>query len=337
MHSSLFICFPKALLTGFSLPMEMISSAHSIAKIQKNETSEWRCHVVSSNDNVAESVKLANGIRILPDCSLDTAPKADTIFIPPIWGNPDAVINRNKSLIKWLQLQKDTGCKFIATGTGVCLLADSGLLDGKVATTHWYYFDKFEKKYPQINLKRHHFIIQDGAITSIGSINALLDYVLYLIENHYGQAVSQVVEQHYSHEIDRSFDKPWFSAGDSRHPDEGIIEVQQWMQTHFYQSFDLSSLSELANMSSRHFSRRFKTAVGKSPFAYINDLKINAAKELLRETNLLHQEIADQLGYTDGGYFSRCFKQSTKLTPGEYRQMVRAKLFSTEHTKDFRI
>ena len=330
---SLFICFPKALLTGFSLPMEMISSAQSITKIQKGVagvSEEWCCNVVSSGESATKPVTLANGIKILPDHSLQTAPKADTIFIPPIWGNPDAVINRNAALIQWLKIRHDEGCRFVATGTGVCLLARAGLLDDKVATTHWYYFDKFEKKYPAINLKRHHFITQDGPVTCIGSINALLDYVLYLIEAHFGKEVSQVIEQHYSHEIDRSFDKPWFSAGDTRHPDESIIEVQQWMQTHFYQPFDLNSLSNLANMSARHFSRRFKTAVGKSPFSYINDLKINAAKELLRETNLLHQEIADQLGYTDNGYFARRFKQSTKLTPSEYRQMVRAKLFSTQ-------
>ncbi len=313
--------------------MEMISSAQSIAKIQSGEISRWCCDVVSSSSNENAPVKLTNGMQILPNFCLGTAPEVNTVFIPPIWGNPDAVIKQNEPLIQWLVERYNAGCQFVATGTGVCLLASAGLLDGKVATTHWYYFDKFERKYPKVNLKKHHFITQDEPITSIGSINALLDFVLYLIERNYGKEVSQVVEQHYSHEIDRSFDKPWFSRGDSRHPDESIVEVQQWMQNHFYQSFDLQSLSESAHMSTRHFSRRFKTAVGKSPLAYANDLKINAAKELLRETNLSHQDIADQLGYKDNGYFARQFKQLTKLTPSRYRQMVRAKLFTTQNFK----
>jgi len=310
--------------------MEMISSAQSISRIHARSEETWRCQVVSSQLDSLDPIKLANGIRILPDCNLSNAPQVKMIFVPPLWGNPDAVINQHAALIDWLVEQHQRGCQFVATGTGVCLLAHAGLLDGKVATTHWYYFDKFEKKYPKINLKRHHFITQDESITSIGSINALLDFVLYLIEKRFGKEVSGIVERHYSHEIDRSFDKPWFSAGDSRHPDEGIIEVQQWMQTHFYQALSLQSLSDKANMSDRHFSRRFKAAVGKAPLAYANDLKINAAKELLRETNLAHQDIADQLGYKDNGYFARQFKQVTKLTPSQYRQMVRAKLFSTE-------
>jgi len=310
--------------------MEMIGSAESISRVQTGRSKTWRCGVVSSQIDVSKPVTLANGMRVLPDYGITTAPMAQTIFVPPIWGNPDSVISQNGALIEWLIRECERGCKFVATGTGVCLLANAGLLDGKVATTHWYYFDKFEQKYPQVNLKKHHFITQDESITCIGSINALLDYVLYLIEKRFGAEVSQVVERHYSHEIDRSFDKPWFSAGDSRHPDEGIIEVQQWMQTHFYHNLSLESLSERANMSIRHFSRRFKAAVGKAPLAYANDLKINAAKELLRETNLAHQDIADQLGYKDNGYFARQFKQLTKLTPSQYRQMVRAKLFSTQ-------
>ena len=81
-------------------------------------------------------------------------------------------------------------------------------------------------------------------------------------------------------------------------------------------------------MSIRNFSRRFKNAVGKPALTYGVDLKIDAAKELLKETNLSHQDIADHLGYKDNSFFSRQFKQKTQLTAGEYRQMVRGKLFN---------
>lgn len=155
----------------------------------------------------------------------------------------------------------------------------------------------------------------------------MVDLILYFIENQLGKEVSQIIEQHYSHEINRTYDKPWFAKGASRHPDEGIVEVQQWMRAHYSQIFDLKSLSEQANMSTRNFSRRFKSAVGKSPMAYAVDLKIKAAQELLKETNLNHQDIADHLGYKDNAFFARQFKQITKLTAGEYREMVRGKLF----------
>lgn len=328
MHPSLFICYPKALLTGVSLPMEMISSARSIARIKLGGRTKWDCQVVSSSFDGGQAIQLSNGIKVLPNYNLSTAPSAHTIFVPPIWGKPEVVINKNQALITWLIEQHQLGVQIVATGTGACLLAHAGLLDGKVATTHWYYFDEFEKRYPDVNLQRQHFITQDGSITCTGSINALVDLILYFIENQFGKEVSQIIEQHYSHEINRTYDKPWFAKGASRHPDEGIVEVQQWMQVHYSQDFTLKSLSEMANMSTRNFSRRFKSAVGKSVFAYGVDLKIQAAQELLKETNLSFQDIADQLGYKDNAYFSRQFKKSTKLTPSEYREMVRGKLFN---------
>lgn len=328
MNPSLFVGYQKALLTGISLPMEMISSATAIARIKHRSNSRWQCFVVSPSFDKVPAISFANGINVLPDHCLNDCPKGHTVFVPPIWGNPDVVIEKNPQLIDWLIAQNNQGVHLVATGTGVCLLAHAGLLDDKVATTHWYYFDQFERKYPKVNLQRKHFITQDDAITCTGSINALVDLVVYLIEKQLGKEVSQIIEQHYSHEINRTYDKPWFAKGASRHPDEGIVEVQQWMQSHFNQPFDLNSLSKMANMSLRNFSRRFKNAVGKTPLLYGVDLKINAAQELLRDTNLNHQDIADHLGYKDNGFFARQFKQKTHLTPGEYREMVRGKLFN---------
>ncbi|MEP1742106.1 MAG: helix-turn-helix domain-containing protein [Kangiellaceae bacterium] len=330
MNPSLFIGYQKALLTGISLPMEMISSARSIARIKRNRSTRWNCFVVSGFLEQLEAIQFANGIKVLPSHSLSTAPPAHTVFIPPIWGNPEVVIEKHPALIEWIVDQYHAGTKLVATGTGVCLLAHAGLLDNKIATTHWYYFDQFEKKYPKVNLQKKHFITQDGDITCTGSINALVDLVVYLIETEFGKEVSQIIEQHYSHEINRTYDKPWFDKSGSRHPDEGIVEVQQWMQKNFNQSFDLPSLSRMANMSSRNFSRRFKSAVGKSPLAYGVDLKIHAAQELLRDTNLSHQEISEHLGYKDNGFFARQFKQKTHLTPRQYREMVRGKLFEAQ-------
>ena len=337
MLPSLFIAYPRALLTGLSLPMEMINSAKSIARsINKDlqtphvklDRIKWDCHVVSASDSDVETIRLSSGIDILPKFNIRTAPQPKSIFIPPIWGQPEVVIRKNQALVDWIKVQHELGTQLIATGTGVCLLASAGLLDSKIATTHWYYFDQFESKYPKVNLKREHFITQDGNIICTGSINALVDLTLYLIEKEFGKDVSQVIEQHYSHEINRTYDKPWFSEGSRRHPDEGIMEVQQWMDTHYAQHFSLDSLSEMANMSRRNFSRRFKEAIGKSAFNYSLELKMKGARELLKSTNLNLQDIADQLGFKDNAYFSRQFKKENKVTPSAYREMVRGKLFN---------
>ncbi|TQV72952.1 helix-turn-helix domain-containing protein [Aliikangiella marina] len=328
MQNSIFLCYPRALLTSLSLPMEMIAAAVSVARIKQCPDRRWKCHVVSALSPAGEPVEYARGLSIVPKFDLASAPEADAIFLPPIWGNPDIVVDRSPVLIRWLQAQNERGAQICATGTGVGLLARAGLLDDKVATTHWYYFDEFERKYPNVNLQRHHFITQAGNLFCCGSINALVDLTVYFIENKFGKEVSQVIEQHFSHEINRTYDKPWYTTGASRHPDEGIIEVQDWMQSHYSQHFNLKSLAKMANMSVRNFSRRFKAAVGKSALSYGADLKIQKAQEMLKDTNLSHQAIADRVGFKDAGYFARQFKIKNKMTPGEYREMVRGKLFN---------
>ncbi|TQV85039.1 GlxA family transcriptional regulator [Aliikangiella coralliicola] len=328
MGPSLFICYPRALLTSISLPMEMIAAATSVARIKRAENRHWQCHIVAAHSNAKEPIEFAKGLNILPSYDLSNSPQPQTIFLPPIWGKPDVIVDKSPQLVDWLLQQHESGAQICATGTGVCLLAQAGLLDGKVATTHWYYFDEFENKYPDVSLQRHHFITQAGRLFCCGSINALVDLTVYFIESYFGKDVSQVIEQHFSHEINRTYDKPWYSTGTSRHPDEGIIEVQQWMQSHYSQEFNLKALAELANMSVRNFSRRFKVAVGKSALAYGADLKMQAARDLLKKTNLSHQDIADQVGFKDAAYFSRQFKLKNKITPKEYREMVRGKLFN---------
>ena len=308
--------------------MEMIAAASSVARLKRTENRAWRCHVVSAVSAAGQPIDFARGLRVLPDFDLTNTPAPQLVFLPPIWGNPETVIDKSASLLAWVRDLHRAGVQICATGTGVCLLAQAGLLDAKAATTHWYYFDQFERKYPKVNLQRHHFITQAGNLFCCGSINALVDLILYFIKNYYGDEVSHVIEQHFSHEINRTYDKPWFSTGAARHPDEGIIEVQQWMQTHTAQNFSLLALAELANMSARNFSRRFRAAVGKSALAYGMDLKMQMARDLLKDTNLEHQDIADQLGFKDVAYFSRQFKLKNDLTPGAYRKMVRGKLFN---------
>jgi transcriptional regulator GlxA family with amidase domain len=333
MLTAVFICYPRALLTSLTLPMEMITAANSVARIKKTKNRKWLSYVVSALSKPGkpiEPIEFAKGLSVLPSYDLYNAPKADIIFLPPIWGNPEVIVEKSPELINWIIQQHQNGAQICATGTGVCLLAHAGLLDGKAATTHWYYFDQFEKKYPKVILQRHHFITQAGQLFCSGSINAQIDLTLYFIENYFGQEVSHVIEQHFNHEINRTYDKPWFATGASRHPDEGIIEVQQWMQSHYSQNFNLKTLAELANMSIRNFSRRFKAAVGKSALAYGLELKMQVARELLKDTNLSHQDIADQIGFKDVAYFSRQFKLKNDLTAGDYRQMVRGKLFETQ-------
>ncbi len=325
-HRVQFLLVDEMLATSASLPAEMLSAAQSVAD------SRQRGQHSLSIDTVATSirrVKTRAGLPIIPEYTLSTAPAGDIIFVPSLWRNPQRIIRNNPGVTHWLQQAAERGATIAGVGTGCCFLAEAGLLDGKPATTHWYYFDEFAQHYPKVKLKRDYFITQAGEIYCAASVNSLADLTVHFIQKLYSLPIAHHVERHFSHEIRRSYESlRYFEGNIDKHSDETVLQAQLWMQDHFSEEVKVSLLAELFDMSTRTFNRRFKAATGKTPLDYLQELRLNTAKELLQTSNLNIGEIAFKVGYTDVSYFSRLFKTHYQTSPHEYRKTVRAKLFS---------
>ena len=101
-----------------------------------------------------------------------------------------------------------------------------------------------------------------------------------------------------------------------------------WLQDHFSEELKLDMVAQRHGMSERNFSRRFKQAVGQTPSQFIQELRINNARDLLQYSNLSINEIADRVGFSDMSYFAKIFRKYLSVSPKEYRATVRAKLFN---------
>lgn len=319
-----FLCYDKALATGITLPMEMVAAVNAFFKTKRQSQRV----IVELLGPAIEPVRVTGGLSLLPDGSIATAQPGDIIFVPPIWGNPQTVVRKNSEMLDWLRNAHQNGSEIVVTGTAVCLIAELGLLNNQPATTHWYYFEQFKKLYPQVNLQQKFFTTFANNIYCAGSINAQTDLVLYLIKQHFGEEVLSLVERHFSHEINRTYQTPYFGEGSQLHHDEAILEVEQWIEQHSEEEIQLEQLASLAKMSSRNLTRRFKQATGKTPLNYLLMLRLERAKTLLKQTNLTNSEIAFRVGFNDPAYFSRCFKQKFNTNVSQYRTLVRAKPFS---------
>jgi len=318
-----FLVYPKALSTGISLPVEMFHAVNALSKV-KNKKDAISVKLVSLD---GKAVEVTGGIKLHCDVSLAETKQADGIFIPPMWSNPNSVLNKSDQVQSWIKEQVMGGAQVVATGTGVGLLAQTGLLDDKVATTHWYYFDAFQKRFPKVRLQKKQFITHSDNLYCTGSINAQTDLVLYLINQYLGKEALALVERHFSHEINRTYSAPFEAS--SIHHDEVIIEVQLWLMQNWNQIISLSQMAQYAKMSVRNFSRRFKQATSLTAQQYLVKIKLEKAQELLKQSNLSTSQIADKTGFDDPAYFSRVFKKHFDCSPGEYRKLVRAKTFST--------
>lgn len=336
-----FLICPNMLATSLTNAYELFFAANQTVKLLPEapgilfnadpeiDTKDRRVELVKVATTEDRTV-LASGLSLLPDASLGEE-VFDMVYLPALWRNPRPIIRRYPEIVQWVRWQYEHGAIINSTGTGVCFLAETGLLDNRPATTHWYYFDQFAKDYPSIQLKRQHFITNSGKIYCAASVNALTDLTLHHVHRFFGSAVSEHLSRHFSHEVRKPYDRLSFNAEvNTNHPDELVLQAQLWMQNHLGKA--AISIHELANvfgMSQRNFSRRFKSATNMTPVQYLQNQRLATAKELLQSSNLSIKEIAYRVGYIDVSYFTKLFKRISSITPREYRTTVRAKLFSS--------
>jgi len=314
------------LATSMTLPIEMFRAAENAAQVQSRKIQPL--NIVTAG-LTKDSVQTAAGFSLAPDHTIDDIKHTDILFLPALWRNPKSSLRQNPKLIEWIKQLHEQGTLICSVGIGVSFLAETGLLDNQAATTHWYYFDRFQKDYPSIQLKRQHFIVQAGNLFTAASVNAFADLTVFLIQKVYNKLVAMHVERHFSHEVRKAYSSTSFVDEHSQHPDEDIVQVQVWLQDNYEQDITIKALAEQFELSVRTLNRRFKSATGVTPLNYLQQLRIDAAKDLLKKTNLSIYEVACQVGYHDLSHFNRLFKRLLATNPKKYRDMVRAKLFST--------
>jgi len=322
-----FMLYPRVLLSSISLPLEMLTAADHFDRVRHKSASRLRLHVATLDGQPLGSSGL---FSILPTCCIEQLVDIDLLYLPTLWRNPLLVLHTQRRLMPLLRGIASRQALICAVGTGSCFLAEAGLLTGKPATTHWYFLDAFSRLYPDVDLKRQHLITRAGNLYCAGSVNAVADLTCYFIERFYGPQIARQVESHFSPEIRRSYRQQGYFEGETnlQHHDELMIDAQQWLHEHFTEPLNFTDVASQLGMSQRTLNRRFKLATGMSPGRYVQQLRLEQARELLRNSNLAVAEIAVSVGYQDIGYFSTLFREHMAQSPTAYRQAVRGKLFA---------
>lgn len=320
------LIYEQVLATSLTLPIEMLRAGEAFACKKDQKATTLNIQLVSTHK---EPIPSRAGIILMPDTCVTSADKADIIIVPSLWRNPRPVVRKHQALVKWLYEQWQAKSTLIGVGTGVCFLAESGLLNNHSATTHWHYVDQFKRDYPNVELKPDFFITQSEGIYCAASLNALADIIVHIIEQTYGVEAAHHVERNFSHEIRKPYAQQRYLEGAvDRHPDELIAQIQFWLRTNLTTEDTLEDIAKQFGISLRSLTRRFKAATGETATQYWQKSRIEVAKDLLSSSNLSVQDIALQVGYQDQGHLTRVFKKILQLTPKTYRAMVRKKLFS---------
>ncbi|ATE64560.1 GlxA family transcriptional regulator [Rhizorhabdus dicambivorans] len=204
---------------------------------------------------------------------------------------------------------------------GAFVLAATGLLAGRPATTHWQFANAFRDRFPDVLLDPDKIVIEDGDIITAGGLMAWTDLGLRLVDRLFGPSV--MIETGRFHLVDPvGREQRHYSNFSPRmtHGDEPILKVQHWLQARGARAVSVGEMAAQAGLEERTFLRRFKAATGLKPSEYSQHLRIGKARELLEATRRPVEQIAWSVGYEDAAAFRKLFHRIVGLTPGEYRQ-----------------
>lgn len=224
------------------------------------------------------------------------------------------------ALLEWLRLQHAGGTVLGGVCIGSIMLARSGLLDGRSATTHWSSAKSFAASYPAVRLEADKPIVDDGDLITSAGLMAWSELGLRLVDRLMGPSVAAdtarflVIEHSASASQCGSNFAPLL-----RHGDGAVLKVQHWLQASGAVDVSVAAMAQEANLEERTFLRRFRNATGLKPTEYCQHLRVGKARQMLEFTNGTIDHIAWTVGYQDPSAFRAIFKKITGLSPSDYR------------------
>lgn len=265
------------------------------------------------------------GVPVEPTSSLDQSQPAQVVVVPDLTldGGKDPR-GQWPQCTNWLFQQHALGAVICSVCTGSVLLADSGLLDEKEATTHWAATELFETYFPQVKLRPEETLVAADAseqVLTAGGGATWEELTLYLVRRYYGHSAALRIAKLFLLGDRSGGQLPYMPMLPPRkHRDAVVAESQRWIAKHCAIDNPVSRMVEFSHLPERTFKRRFHAATGYTPVAYVQAIRIEKAKAQLETTDLSTEQIASNTGYLDAGFFRRLFKRRVGLTPAQYRR-----------------
>lgn len=283
---------------------------------------QWYQFAVASVDD--GPLRATGGVRIMTDGGTELLERAGTIVIPGWRGAGEPV---PPALCEALRQAHARGCRLISVCSGVFVLAASGLLNGRQATTHWRYLDLLARHYPQIEVVPDVLYLDQGnVLTSAGSA-AGIDLCLHLVRRDFGREAANSVAR-------RLVVQPHRDGGQTQHLARPVPRAREsqrlgllfdFLHQRLAHNHTVASLADQAGMSPRTFLRRFQEATGTTPGRWLLNERLLRARELLETTRFSLEQIAGEVGFGSSTTLRYHFQKQFALSPAGYRKRFAAR------------
>ncbi|MGS4990871.1 GlxA family transcriptional regulator [Roseibium sp. RP-7] len=246
----------------------------------------------------------------------------DAVVLPPSAGT--VRLEEVPALPAFLQHLHGRGAVVCSACTGLTFVAAAGLAERRKVTTHWGLEQRLSATYPDLRLDTDRLLIEYSDLITAGGLMAWVDLALALIERFLGYPVAVATARHFIVDFRRR-DQRRFRRflPELRHGDASILKVQHFLETRSGDDVSVADMVRTSGLPARTFQRRFKLATGLSPKQYLQELRIERARDLLIETDRPVSDICFAVGYNDPPSFVRLFSRLSGLTPGAFREQYR--------------
>lgn len=273
----------------------------------------------------ARPVRSSAGFRVLPDHGLEIVEAADTVIVPGLHdGAPLTDGTVDPEIRTVLRQAHDRGARIMSICTGAFVLAAAGLLDGRPATTHWAYANRFRRMHPRVLLDPDVLFVDDGDILTSAGVAAGLDLCLHVIRTDHGSGVA-------NRSARRCVVPPWREGGQAQYIERplpeatasGTARTRDWAQHRLHEPLTLSQMAAHASMSVRTFTRRFREETGLSPARWLIQQRTDHARLLLESTDLNVDQVARRSGFGTTAALRQQLHQRIGVPPTAYRRTFR--------------
>jgi transcriptional regulator GlxA family with amidase domain len=245
----------------------------------------------------------------------------DLVLIPAFsTNNFDLALKDNDGFVSWLKDQFNEGAEIATFCTGAFLLATTGLLNGKIATTHVDSCNAFAAAFPGVKLRPDKTVTHDGKLFTSGGATSTFHLLLHLVKSYCGKDIAVKAAKLFAIDMDRHQQSYFSTFQPTRnHNDELVATAQQRIESNYHDTVTIEEMIKDIPSSRRNIVRRFKQVIGITPIEYLQHTRIEAAKKLLEQTAHQMNEVIFKTGYNDPKSFRKIFRKNVGMTPSEYR------------------
>jgi len=274
-----------------------------------------------------KQVGLAGGGRIAVSDTWTDCDPLDLIYVPSFPFLNEAALERliddNGAMLSWLAQSWKAGAILAASCTATFLLAETGLLNRRRATTTWWLERQFRRRYPLVSLDRRAIVTSDDRLMCAGAMTSSLNLAIEIVAQRTSASLAKKVAKTMMIDNSRQV-QPFLQgavfAGDASHPT--VERAQHWLQSHFRHKVEIPRLAEHLGISSRSLNRHFQQELNMSVIEYLQQLRVEHAKVLLEQTQLPISQIVEDIGYSDVRSFTTLFHRQVGMKPSAYKARV---------------